>query len=158
DGTAHLHERRMMQPPFHGERMLAYGRIMQTIADAVIDAWPIGRAFPVHAEMQRITIDVIVRTVFGVADGPRLEPLRALLVRLLAQGVMPLAVLLPIELGGLTPWGRFRRTQRRVAALLEDEIAVRRASRRGGDDVLSMLIAARDGTGEPMSDAALHDE
>src|SRR5262249_38710053 len=75
-GTAHLHERRMMQPPFHGERMLAYGRIMQTIADAVIDAWPIGRAFPVHAEMQRITIDVIVRTVFGVADGPRLEPLR----------------------------------------------------------------------------------
>jgi cytochrome P450 len=157
DGASHLRERRLMQPPFHGERLLAYGRTMQEIADGVIDAWPTKRAFPIHPEMQRITIEVIVRTVFGVADGPRLETLRALLVRLLAQGVVPLASLLPIELGGLTPWGRFRRTQRQVARLVLDEIAVRRAAR-GGDDVLSMLIAARDEAGEPMSDVALHDQ
>jgi cytochrome P450 len=158
DGAPHLRERRMMQPPFHGERMLAHGRIMREIADGVIDGWPLGRPFPIHAEMQRITIDVIVRTVFGMADGPCLGELRALLVRLLNQGIMPLSVLLPVELGGLTPWGRFRRTQRRVAALLLDEIAARRAAPAGGADVLSMLVAARDEAGEPMSAAALHDE
>src|SRR5881397_3778083 len=63
DGARHTRERRLMLPPFHGERMLAYGETMRDITDAAIDAWPIGRAFPVQDEMQAITLEVILRTV-----------------------------------------------------------------------------------------------
>jgi cytochrome P450 len=79
DGERHLRERRMRQPPFHGERMQAYGEVMRDITDAVIDGWPLGRPFPIHAEMQPITLEVILRPVFGVDQGPRLTRLRDLL-------------------------------------------------------------------------------
>ena len=66
DGERHLRERRLMGPPLHGERMHVYGRLMQDIAARVLDAWPIGRPFPIHREMQTITLDVILRAVFGL--------------------------------------------------------------------------------------------
>jgi len=65
DGARHERERRLMMPPFHGERMLAYGETMRAIADRAIERWPIGRPFPIHPEMQAITLEVILRTVFG---------------------------------------------------------------------------------------------
>ena len=66
DGSAHLHERRLVQPPFHGERMVSYGTTMRDIARRAIDAWPVGRPFAIQPEMQSITLDVILRTVFGL--------------------------------------------------------------------------------------------
>jgi cytochrome P450 len=156
DGPRHLRERRLMQPPFHGERMLAYGRVMQETTDLVVAGWPIGRPFPVRPEMQRITLDVIMRTVFGVTKG--LDGLGAALTRLLDAGTNPLAMLVPLELGGLTPRGRFARVAREVDAALFAEIARRRAGEGLGDDILSILVAARDEAGEPMSDAELRDE
>ena len=158
EGRRHLRERRLMQPPFHGERMLAYGRTMQEVTARAVAGWPVGRSFPVHPEMQRITLGVIMRTVFGLADGPGFERLSVLLGRLLQVGTNPLAAFFPLDLGPLTPWGRFRRLQREVADILLAEIARRRAAGGAGDDVLSMLIAARDEAGNPMTDAELHDE
>src|SRR5262245_62740783 len=66
DGERHLHERRLMSPPFHGERMHVYGRLMRDIAVRAIDRWPVGSPFPIHREMQAITLDVIIRAGFGV--------------------------------------------------------------------------------------------
>jgi len=161
DGTQHLQERRLMMPPFHGERMQAYGTVMREITDRAIDAWPLGEPFPIHPHMQGITLDVILRTVFGLDDGARMTQLRDLLTRLLAIGAQPLALLpwFRFELGGLTPWGRLTRITREVDKLLYAEIRRRRAAGRDGrEDILSMLVEARDETGRPMSDEELRDE
>ena len=78
DGDRHARERRLMLPPFHGERMLAYADTMRAITDDVLDHWPVGRPFPIHPEMQAITLEIILRTVFGL-EADALAVLRDLL-------------------------------------------------------------------------------
>ena len=81
DGLEHLRERRLMLPPFHGDRMRAYGDAMRDAALAELARWRHGVGFPIHGAMQTITLEVIMRTIFGVGDEPRLRPLRDALVR-----------------------------------------------------------------------------
>ena len=160
DGSRHERERRLMMPPFHGERMLAYGETIRTITDRAIERWPVGRAFPIHAEMQAITLEVILRTVFG-AEGDRLAELRGLLQRFARAVSNPIWLLprLQIDLGPLSPWGRFARVKRDLQTFLFDEFARRRAGNgEAGDDILSLLLAARYENGEPMSDEELRDQ
>ncbi len=73
EGADHLAHRKLMLPPFHGERMRSYEPIVEEIVDAEIDSWPLGEEFAIHPRMQAITLEVILRVVFGVADGPRLR-------------------------------------------------------------------------------------
>jgi cytochrome P450 len=144
--------------------MQAYGRIMRETTDRVIDAWPIGRPFPIHASMQAITLDVILRAVFGVEEGARQTALRDALGRLIAFVTGPAAVLLFVpslqrDRGPLTPGRRFARLRSEVDALILAEISRRRTDVLAGrEDVLSMLVEARDEDGLPMSDAELRDE
>lgn len=162
DGSEHLHERRLVQPPFHGERMVAYGAVMQEIARRAIDAWPAGRAFAIQPEMQSITLDVILRTVFGLDEGPRMTELRRELVDLLAVSSNPQLLLASLQSGGGAPRGAAARpleARHRVDALLFAEIARRRTRPdETRTDVLSLLLAARDENGAPLSDQALRDE
>ena len=164
DGQRHFRERKLMLPPFHGERIHVYGRIIREIADRVIDAWPVGRPFPVHQEMQAITLDVILRAVFGIDEGPELVRLRDCLLRVLALANTSAAAflfipLLRIDLGRFSPWGRFLRDRREFATTLLAQIARRREEGTAGrSDVLSMLVEARDEHGEPMRDEELLDE
>ena len=76
DGAEHLRERKLLLPPFHGERMRAYERVMTEAADTAIDSWPVGREFTLIPSMRSLTLDVILRAVFGVDEGPRLEELK----------------------------------------------------------------------------------
>ena len=164
DGPRHLRERRLMLPPFHGERMPVYGRIMREITERVMAQWPLGRAFPILHEMQRITLEVILRAVFGVDDDAQRDRLRSATLRFLALLDGPGAALIAvraaqIDLGRLSPWGRFLRRRRAVDGEILAAIAHRRAAGTAGrDDVLSMLIDARDENGHAMSDEELHDE
>jgi len=108
DGARHRRERRLLMPPFHGERMALYGRVMREISDRVIDRWPLGRTFPAHREMQAITLDVILRVVFGLDEGAQLVRVRETLLGSLrlfeGAGAAFLAIpALQVELGGLTP-------------------------------------------------------
>ena len=160
DGAHHERQRRLMMPPFHGERMLAYGETMRAIAERAVERWPIGRPFPIHREMQAITLEVILRTVFG-AEGERLDALRILVQRFarVSSNVLWLWPPLQVDLGPLSPWGRVRRIRREFDAFLFDEFARRRAEGVAGrDDILSLLLAARDENGEPMSDEELRDQ
>ncbi len=160
DGARHARERRLMLPPFHGERMLAYGHIMREVTDRVLERWPVGRPFPVQTEMQAITLDVILRTVFGV-EGAALDRLRSLLRRLVSMVTNPLLLWprLQVDLGPLSPWGRFVRVRDAVDRLLFAEMARRRNAESGERaDVLSLLLEARDETGAPMRDEELRDE
>ncbi|HMI80586.1 MAG TPA: cytochrome P450, partial [Solirubrobacterales bacterium] len=73
EGAEHLSRRKLMLPPFHGERMRSYEEQMTEIVDTEIDSWPLHAKFPIHARMQAVTLEVILRVVFGVSSGPRLD-------------------------------------------------------------------------------------
>jgi len=174
DGKRHRDERKLMMPAFHGERMQAYGEAMREITVATIESWtarhPAGKAFPLHTEMQHITLEVILRTVFGLEEGAAKAQLADELRRMLAFGEHPSLLFLINQhgdvrwrrlqerLGRYSPWSLFQRTIDRVNTSLLDEIRRRRARGTGGDDVLSMLLSARDEAGQGMSDEALCDE
>src|ERR671936_2608931 len=92
DGAEHLRQRRLLLPPFHGERMRAYEAIMRQAADRDIDSWPVGRSFALLPHMQAITLDVIVRAVFGVEDAARADELKARVRRMLEPTTSPVRV------------------------------------------------------------------
>jgi cytochrome P450 len=161
DGAEHLRQRKMMLPSFHGERMQAYGLTMTQLAHDSIDRWPIGEAFAAHRPMQSVTLQVIVRTVFGVEDGPRVSDLSDVLTRTLEAGTSPglLIPFLQLDLGPYSPWGRFLRLQKRGSEILRSEI--RRGRERGTagrTDVLALLLDARDEAGRPLTEDEVHDE
>jgi cytochrome P450 len=85
EGSDHLAHRKLMLPAFHGERMRDLEPMVTSIVDAEIDSWPLGRPFPLHPRMQAVTLEVILRVVFGVSDGGRLDRLRELLRNLLTE-------------------------------------------------------------------------
>jgi cytochrome P450 len=162
DGAEHIRQRRLMMPPFHGERMIAYGRVMQEAAERMIARWPTGRAFSLHPHMQRATLEIILRTIFGAADEDELSALRVALARVVdrvTSGVSAIATLPPLrrEVFGLSPWARFRREVERADALIHERIA-RRRTEEPREDVLSLLLQAKDEDGQPMTDAELRDE
>jgi cytochrome P450 len=168
DGVDHLRHRRLLLPPFHGARMHAYAETMRTITEEALDAWTEGDTFALQHTMQRITLDIILRTVFGLDVGPRHDQIATALTGLLNRVATSFGMLLIIpafqrNLGPLTPWAAFLRDRALVDELLYAEIADRRAelANPGGrkrDDVLSMLLDARDEQGEGLSDKDLRDE
>jgi cytochrome P450 family 135 len=163
EGDEHLRSRKLMLPPFHGERMRAYEAVMARVADEELESWPLGERFPLHPRMQAITLEVILRAVFGVDDPARRERLRELLVRILNTTSSPRAQVVGLALRPLGRFGPYRRLLRlrdETDAALFELIAERRVDpdveRR--DDILSMLVAARFEDGEPMSDAEVRDQ
>ena len=162
DGARHKRERKLLMPPFHGERMRLYGDIMREIADRSIDTWPIEQPFPIHERMQAITLDIILRTVFGVDEGSLLQKLRSFLIEFLRLvGSSPLLLIrwLQINLGPLTSWQRVGKLSREIDTVLYEQIAQRKAAAQNGrTDIMAMLIEARDEDGRPMSDQELRDE
>jgi cytochrome P450 family 135 len=162
EGEEHLARRKLMLPAFHGERMRSYQPVVEEIVGAEIDSWPIDQEFPIHSRMQAVTLEVILRVVFGVADGPRLERLRGLLGRVLVETASPVAQLIGLatrRFGG-GPWAKFESQLRMVDELLFAEIRERRSDPglADRDDILSALIAARFEDGEAMSDSELRDQ
>jgi cytochrome P450 len=171
DGQRHRRERKLLMPAFHGERMRAYGELMRATTERYVNQWPVGRPFAVHAEMQKITLDLILRAVIGIDDEGRHEALRKRLLRLLSfvstpallfavtPSGAPLAPRLQRALGRLSPLGRFAGLKSEVDDMLFEEFASRRgAGQTGREDVLSMLIEARDESGVGLTDAELRDE
>jgi cytochrome P450 family 135 len=148
EGADHLAHRKVMLPPFHGERMRSYQPIVEEIVDREIDSWPLGDEFAIHPRMQAITLEVILRVVFGVADGPRLERLRGVLTKVLEETASPFAQLAGLasrRFGGRGPWAKFERQLKAADELLYAEIGERRATGdyQERDDILSLLMQAR---------------
>jgi cytochrome P450 len=162
DEPAHMAHRKLMLPPFHGKRMQAYGEVMAEAARAEIDRWPADRPIQMRPRMQAVTLEVILRAVFGVDEGERLSALRDELRA--ALGVLSdrrraifLVLLGPKRIRRFPP---FRRMMERVDRLLYPVIAARRAAAdlADRDDILSLLLQARHEDGRPMSDRELRDE
>jgi cytochrome P450 len=161
DGAEHLRQRKMMMPPFHGERMHAYGRTMIDLAHQVIDSWAVGSPFAAQRSMQRIALQVILRTVFGVDEGPRHARLAEALTRGIDAAGKPL-LLLPImqrDLGRFSPWGRYKYLAAQASALLRDEIRRANSEGTGGRaDILALLVEAQDESGQRLREDEVHDE
>jgi cytochrome P450 len=162
DDAAHLEQRKLLLPPFHGKRMQRYSDLMAEIAAAEIERWPRGRPYELRPRMQAMTLEIILRAVFGLGEGERLERLRGELRRLLDMVTNPRLMFVPALLGPerLARFKPFQRDVARVDAPIYEEIAERRLASdlAERDDILSLLLQARHEDGSPMSDTELRDE
>jgi cytochrome P450 len=162
DGAEHLRERRLMLPPFHGERMARYAELMGEIAERGVAGWPVGERFALQPRMQAITLEVILRAVFGLDQGDGLEEMRTRVSRLLGMTASPMAYLLvavpALRRGPLE--SAFERSRRAADELIFEQIARRRndPALADRDDVLSLLLQAQDEQGRGVSDEQLRDE
>jgi cytochrome P450 len=158
EGAEHLERRKVMLPPFHGERMRAYEPIVREVAEREIDSWSPEAPFPIHPRMQAVTLEVILRAVFGVEDSGRRAELAKLLGKLLhrtSSVAVQFGVLGARRLGITGPMERIERDNAELDELLLTEI---REHGEDGDDILSLLKAARFEDGEPMSDREVRDQ
>lgn len=161
EGEEHLARRRLMLPPFHGERMRAYESTIERAASQEIATWSSGETVLSHPAMQRITLEVIMDAVFGVAD-ERHDELRAGLNRVLRSTRSPSAFGLTFPLlRKVPPYSSMLRSLRETDQLIAAEIAERRAAgpaTEEREDILSMLVAARDENGNGLDDVELRDQ
>ena len=160
DGEEHLRQRKLLLPPFHGERVAEHYGAMRAAAEEDVESWPLHEPFRLQPRMQAMTLNVILRVVFGLEAGARRDYFQKLLARLLELNTTPATTLpqLRVELGGLTPWARLMQCTKEVDRAVYAEIARRRRQSERPGDVLSLLLEARDGEGRTMSDAELRDQ
>lgn len=162
DEDAHMRQRKLLLPSFHGERMQRYGELMAEIAGEEIDRWPSGIPYRLRPRMQAITLEIILRAVFGLRRGERLETLRVELRRVLDLLTQPRMILFPALMGPdrLAKFAPFQRLLEPVDRLIYAEIAERRPASdlKDREDILSMMMGARHEDGSAMSDRELRDE
>jgi cytochrome P450 len=178
DEDRHLRMRRLLLPQFHGELLKRWRPVIQEMTEEEIGRWPRGTPFPLRPSTEAITLEVIMRIVFGIRESERAAELRHLLPRLFAVNLLqaPSFVYpkLRRDLGPHSPWGKFLRLRRRIDELLYEEIRERRAmladrARGNGharpeeasgspDDILTLLLSVSDEDGQGLTDAELRDQ
>ncbi len=163
DDEPHMRQRKLLLPPFHGERIHRYGELIREATLAEMESWPVGEPFALRPHTQRITLAVIMRAVFGVHDEERLVRFGRLIETF--AGRVNAVTAFPVlrrDLGRWSPWTRFQRAREALDEFIYEEIALRRAAQADDaderDDVLSLLMGARHDDGSPMSDEELRDE
>jgi cytochrome P450 len=159
DGEEHLRERRLIQTPFHGERMNAFRPIVAELARRELSTWS-GRVVTLR-RMRRLTLEIILRVVLGARGDRETAPLRdavhGTLDSVRSMPRMLAMFLVQRDLGPWSPWGRFRLAVERSDVLLLDVVARRRAEP-GGDSMLALLLEQRDEDGNPPTDRHLRDQ
>jgi cytochrome P450 len=157
DEKDHLSQRRLMLPAFHGEKMQQLSSLVTEVTEREVASWPTGSEVILHPRLQGLTLEVILRAVFGMDPGPRLDDVREALTRILDFATRPMTLVpyLQKEMGGHSRWAKFIALRKEADAHVYDLIATHSG---GGDDVLSMLMEARHEDGSPMSPKELRDE
>jgi cytochrome P450 family 135 len=175
DEGRHMSQRKLLLPPFHGESVRRYVEVMAEATEREVATWPIGKPIALRPRMQAITLEVILRAVFGVRDDARMDAFRERIPPLgETTSVLNWLPFMDRDLGGFTPAARFRRALAAVDELIYAEIAERRDTPNGNttlrtghrpvlahdqrDDVLSLLLRARHEDGSAMTDTELRDE
>ena len=163
EGREHLARRKLMRPPFHGERMRSYETTVRDVTERELDSWSDGSPFALHPRMQAVTLEVILSAVFGVTDPARGERLRERLPLLLGETSSPalqFRVLLSRRFRRGDPLESLGVLIREIDELLLAEIAERRSdpAHAEREDILSLLVAARFEDGAEMSDREVRDQ
>jgi cytochrome P450 len=160
DRDAHLQRRRLLMPPFHGERLRSYVDDMRQVAEEIVVSWP-REAAPLAEQMQAITLRVLLRVGFGLREKTEHSELMRALVRV-ADGPLasPLLLIRPLQFdwGRWSPWGRLLAKIRHMDRLLLEEVRRRRDSGERGRDVVSFLLDAREASGRQLSEREIRDE
>ena len=164
-GKEHQRQRKLLMPPFHGERVNTYGQLICNLTVQVMNRLSAGQPFVARNTMQDISLQIILQVVFGVYEGDRYQLLKQYLSAMLEIFNSPLKtsfLLFPriqYDLGPWSPWGSFLRQRKEIDKLVYAEISERRGSDNSQrNDILSLLIDARDEAGELMTDQELRDE
>jgi cytochrome P450 family 135 len=164
DRATHMRQRKLLLPPFHGERLRAYAELITELTQREVLSWPLATPFPLHRRMERLTLEVILEVVFGIADEGRKAELRRLLPLLVESGRRMIfwGTMLHRDVGPIRPQATFETRRAAVDELLYAEIRERRAlgaeALGARDDILSMLLGATHEDGTPMGDSELRDE
>jgi cytochrome P450 len=164
DEAPHLEQRKLLLPAFHGDKMQRLTGLMTELAEREVASWPRERPVQLHPRLQRVTLEIILRAVFGLEQGRQLDELRDLLTDVLAFAESPLSVIQGAQqrLTWLPPVRRLNALFKRTDVLIFELIDERRASNGNGgaerDDILGMLLEARHEDGSPMSSRELRDE
>ncbi|NJL42909.1 MAG: cytochrome P450, partial [Pseudanabaena sp. SU_2_4] len=165
DGEAHKKRRQLVMPSFHGDRMRAYGELIVKVTEQVMGQISPGQPFLARAAMQDVSLQVIMEAVFGLSTGDRYQQLKQLLASIsdLFSSPFTAAVLflpwLQKDLGAWSPWGKFSANGSTTDASIYAEISDRRHNPDPNrTDILSLLMAAQDELGEPLTDLELRDE
>lgn len=159
-GVQHDRERKLMMPSFHGTRLHTYGHLIQAIASEHVGRWQSGQTLVMQETNLAISLEVIIQVVFSIRQPAQIARFRQVIVAFL-EAFTPLIILFPSlrrVLSGLAPWQKFQRSLFAFDQLLECEIAARRIEAIEREDILSMLLAARDDKGEPMTNEQIRDE
>jgi cytochrome P450 len=160
DEAPHLEQRKLMLPAFHGETMQRLAGLMEELAERETASWPREQPIVLHPRLQRLTLEIVLRAVFGLERGAKLDRLRELLTKVLEFAENPIS-LLPFAqraLAGRGPMGRLERLGEEADGLIFELIDERRRAGEGGPDVLALLLSATHEDGSPMSPAELRDE
>jgi len=165
DQERHKRRRQLLMPPFHGDRMKAYGTLITNLTRTIFDQVAIGEPFSARQLTQNLSLQVILQAIFGVTDPTRAEHLKTQLVRVADTFRSPLSSSLLFfpalqkDWGPWSPWGHFLQQQQQLDDLIYSEIRDRRAHPDPERiDILSLLMTATDDTGQPMTDQELRDE
>ena len=164
EGDRHRRERRLLMPSFHGEGIKAYGQIIRDRTLCALDNCKPGIPFPIREVMQNISLDVILKVVFGVVGGERFDLLKSYILQLastIRSTLFAACLFFPILQKPYGTWAYFKSLQQKIDELLYAQIRDRRqvkADAASGTDILSLLIAARDENGDAMTDGELRDE
>lgn len=161
DDDAHREQRQLLVPPFRGNHLQSYADTMTAIAESEIARWPRGEPVRLHSRMQALTLEVILRAVFGFSEAGRLDELRAELTRMLSAatgspGALLLLVVSPQHIRAQLTRKLLSGVDRLLAAEIRDRRRAGDLSER--DDVMSMLLRARHADGQPLSDIEIRDE
>lgn len=153
DGQRHLRQRKLIMPPFHGEQMLTYGQQICEITQQILHR--AGETFIARELSEDITMKIILKVIFGLDEGLRLEKLKDLMTTWLGLTSSPLSasvLLFPAlqkDLGAWSPWGKYLRLRQQIDEILTAEITERRQQKYSSrSDVLSLLIEAEYEDGE----------
>jgi cytochrome P450 len=160
DEGPHLEQRKLLLPAFHGDKMQKLTGLMEELAEREVESWPTGQPFELHPRFQALTLEIILRAVFGLDAGERLDALRERLTKILDFGTSPASVNVRLQrnFGGIGPYARFQRVRQWADALVYEQIDERRRSEQNRDDVLSLLLEARHEDGSEMSREEIRDE
>ena len=161
DEDPHLEQRKLLLPAFHGDRMQRLTGLMEELTERELDRWPLDEPVQLHPRLQALTLEIILRAVFGLDEGPRLDALRGLMPKLLAFGDKPLSLLPMFQRSffGRGPFVEFMRLREQVDGHLFELMDERRAAGdTGREDVLATLLEATHEDGSPMSNEEIRDE
>src|SRR5215210_1249002 len=160
DEKPHLEQRKLLLPAFHGDKMAALTGLMERLAEREVASWPTDTPVELHPRFQALTLDIILRAVFGLSSGQRLEALRERMATILEFGSSIASVNPRFQhsFGGRGPYARVVRARAAADELIFEQIDEGRASDERGDDILSMLLDARHEDGSEMTREEIRDE